>query len=665
MISASYDSRLDSIASQPPDNPEEMEGFFLVSPDLLVITTLDGLVVQVNDSWETILGYTRDELQDRSLLEYLHPDDRTDALDALQKLRSSHQVLTLSNRCRTKSGSWRHVEWRAQSRGERIYAAARDITQRKLFEGAREKQARLLAYRNDFEEMLTSISTRFISLPATDIDEGINDVLGQVGEFESVDRCYVFLFDRKQQMSNSHEWCAAEIEPQIEMLQDLPADIFPWWMGKLERLEEVHFPLVSELPPDAQAEREILEEQAIQSVLVVPMHVDSRVIGFLGFDSVARPRTWERESIRLIKMVADIISNALMRKKMEEELRSSEARNSGLLTAVPDLIFRISREGRFLDYKASSDELLVLPPEKIIGASLETVLGSSVAADVHASIENALQTGEVQSLDYTMHVHDVLHVFEARFNSSGPDEVIVVSRDISERARLERMKTDFIHRASHELRTPIATMVLMAELIDEDIAPGKKAECWEIMKDELDHQRQLVETLLMAGSIENKRCGYRLRQLDLSDLVRRAVRTLQPLAGKRKQSLSVDDEAASKGPALLVHADETAMMQVLVNLVNNAITFTPEGGAVKVAVKRTQSRICVTVSDNGMGIPAEDLPNLFTRFFRASNAIKEEIQGTGIGLYIVRSVIEEHGGTIQVQSRLGNGSTFEVCLPAA
>lgn len=182
-----------------------------------------------------------------------------------------------------------------------------------------------LRYRTDLENRLTAISTRFINLPTERIDEEIQRALEIVGRFAYADRSYVFLFRENGAIAdNTHEWCAEGIEPQKEKLQNLPTASFPWWMQHLGRFSEIHIPSVANLPPEAAQERAILEAQSIQSLIVVPMVYAGRLVGFLGFDAVRVPRQWSEETVGLLRMLADIFTNCIERKRHEEELQRAK-----------------------------------------------------------------------------------------------------------------------------------------------------------------------------------------------------------------------------------------------------------------------------------------------------------------------------------------------------
>jgi len=429
-------------------------------------------------------------------------------------------------------------------------------------------------------------------------------------------------------------------------------------------LEDVYIPYVSDLPAEASAERERFLGQSIQSVLVVPLVTHGSLVGFLGFTSIAHQREWSQDSILLIKMVGDILSNALTRKQMENDLLQSETRNKALLSAVPDLIFRIRRDGVFLDFKSTPDNLLLLPAEQIIGASINEIMDASISDKAMLCIEMALLSKETQTLEYTLKVGNSSHIFEARFKDSGEDEVTAIIRDVSARARLEQMKSDFINRASHELRTPIATMLLMVNLLDGESTEQEEQEYWEVLKSELNRERVLIEDLLVVGRLESDKIDLHISSFDFTELLNQVVRQMELPAREKQISIQTKATPAPEEPSYLIEADEKALTQVLMNLMGNAIKFTPSSGSITINLQRMNSGFEVSIIDTGIGIPGDDIPLLFTRFFRGTNAIEDEIPGTGIGLFIVRSIVEKHGGEINVRSELGKGSQFDVWLPA-
>jgi len=206
------------------------------------------------------------------------------------------------------------AQWYDDGRPKMVVEISRNITERKHAEQA-------LQYQLDFENLITEISTNFINLPIDRTDEGINQALKILGEFVDVDRSYIFqFFDDGEKHSNTYEWCADGVEPQIDNLQNLTSDDTKWWMDRMRKFENVYIPNVDELADEAGAEREILQAQSIKSLIAVPMVYNQQLFGFIGFDQARSLRVWSGGSITLLKIVAEIFVNTLMRKRAQEEL---------------------------------------------------------------------------------------------------------------------------------------------------------------------------------------------------------------------------------------------------------------------------------------------------------------------------------------------------------
>ena len=198
----------------------------------------------------------------------------------------------------------------------------------------------ILRRRIAFEDLITGISTKFISLPTGRIDEHINEALRALGEFAGVDRSYVFLYsDHGARMSNTHEWCATGISPAMSRLQDLDVGVFPWFSERIKRHEIVYVPQVMDLPPEADREREEWEAESIQSLICVPMICGGSLVGFVGFDSVRVAKPWPDDIVALLRISGEILANALQRKWAEERLSllSSAIEQSTDGIAVSDL----------------------------------------------------------------------------------------------------------------------------------------------------------------------------------------------------------------------------------------------------------------------------------------------------------------------------------------
>jgi two-component system phosphate regulon sensor histidine kinase PhoR len=237
-------------------------------------------------------------------------------------------------------------------------------------------------------------------------------------------------------------------------------------------------------------------------------------------------------------------------------------------------------------------------------------------------------------------------------------EALIVIRDITEQAKLNEMKSDFINRASHELRTPLTTAMLMTELIQEGGTPEELEEYWHTLKSELNRQKILIDRLLIAGRLESGMMKLEIAPLDIIPVLQESLVAIKPIANKGKVSLNL---AAPGGPMQVI-GDKSGLQQVFINLINNAVKFSRQGGSVHVNVTEDEGNVRIEITDSGVGIPEQAIAHLFERFYRAKNVTIAEIPGSGIGLYIVKSIVEELGGTIQVNSVLNQGTTFTVSL---
>jgi two-component system phosphate regulon sensor histidine kinase PhoR len=238
---------------------------------------------------------------------------------------------------------------------------------------------------------------------------------------------------------------------------------------------------------------------------------------------------------------------------------------------------------------------------------------------------------------------------------------VFVFHDVTELKRLERVRSDFVANVSHELRTPLTSIAgyLEALLDGAQDDPQQRREFLAIMKHHTDRLGALVNDLLQLSQIESGAYQWRREDVDMVALARRSVALIAPLAQKKSLVVSCDSDA----PARYVEGDAEKLIQVLLNLLDNAVKYTEKGGTVGVKVTQEGHSVVIRVSDTGVGIPEADRLRIFERFFRVDRARSRELGGTGLGLAIVKHIVEAHGGTVAVDSHLGKGSMFTVMIP--
>jgi signal transduction histidine kinase len=238
--------------------------------------------------------------------------------------------------------------------------------------------------------------------------------------------------------------------------------------------------------------------------------------------------------------------------------------------------------------------------------------------------------------------------------------VALMLSDVSEQRRLEAVRRDFVANVSHELKTPItAVRAHLENLLDGVEQPNP--ETLQVMLAQSERLGRLVEQLLDLSKLESGEVPLRREGVPLGPVVREVISEID--VARADRGVAVQSDVPDDLPT--VDADRERLHQVLFNLVDNAIRFTPAGGEVRIEAHRHDGSVEVSVADTGVGIPAEALPRLFERFYRVDSARARGDGGTGIGLAIARSVVEAHGGTISAESEPGHGSTFTFDLPVA
>lgn len=280
---------------------------------------------------------------------------------------------------------------------------------------------------------------------------------------------------------------------------------------------------------------------------------------------------------------------------------------------------------------------------------------------LNALINEVIQTGKPLSQEIRLETSYRPHLqVQASVTDQTPRSVVLVFHDITEIKRLERIRKDFVANVSHELRTPLAAIKGYLEtLADGGLEnPAEAREFLGILQKHTDRMANIVRDLLQLSRIESGLDPIRPAEIDLREAVDRNLLLLKSLAEKKGQTISVSVPAA-----LSLRADPEKLNQVLINLIDNAIKYTPDRGTIAVSASEEADRVLIEVRDSGIGIPREDLSRIFERFYRVDRTRSRELGGTGLGLSIVKHILEAHGGTVSVESEIGKGSRFILIFP--
>jgi signal transduction histidine kinase len=256
--------------------------------------------------------------------------------------------------------------------------------------------------------------------------------------------------------------------------------------------------------------------------------------------------------------------------------------------------------------------------------------------------------------------------WQNKLSFSGSDEVAVLAESFNNMMEtlenLEKMRRDFIANISHELRTPMTSINGFIEgILDGTIPAEKQKDYLNIVKDEVKRLQRLVSDLLDIARMEAGEMTMNISTFDICEVVRIGVIYLQ----NELEDKNLNFRANFEREAMFVLADKDAIQRVVINLLHNAVKFTPEGGNISVTVYEAKGKAEISISDSGEGIPEEDLPYVFDRFHKADKSRSKDKTGVGLGLYIVKNIIKAHNEFITVQSKKGEGTTFTFHLTLA
>jgi two-component system phosphate regulon sensor histidine kinase PhoR len=238
--------------------------------------------------------------------------------------------------------------------------------------------------------------------------------------------------------------------------------------------------------------------------------------------------------------------------------------------------------------------------------------------------------------------------------------VLIVLTEITELQRLGRVRRDFVANISHELRTPVASLQILADTLANELVASSPAQLWIAkLRGQVDALRQMTDELMDLALIESGQMPIKLVEISVTDLVAKVVEFFRPQIERKNLALEIETPAEQR-----VLADPTGARRVLSNLVHNAIKFTSAHGRIAIRARQTGDVIEFQIQDTGMGIPASALPRIFERFYKVDHARAQgAVRGTGLGLAIAKHIVEAHGGKIWVESVEGKGSSFYFALP--
>jgi two-component system phosphate regulon sensor histidine kinase PhoR len=345
--------------------------------------------------------------------------------------------------------------------------------------------------------------------------------------------------------------------------------------------------------------------------------------------------------------------------QLEEDRHQLRAILSGMVEGV----IALDAEQRILFANERAAQLLEFPPQASVGRNLWAVVRQR---SFHELVQRALKSAEPcqEELPWKGTAARTLLVHAARLDGSAARGAVLVLHDTSELRRLERVRQEFVANVSHELKTPLAVIRACVEtLLDGAIDDTEnRGQFLEQILDQSERLNALILDLLSLARIESGTEAFELQEVPLEQAATACLERHRARAESQEQRLEA--APAKEGQAaVMAWADEEAVGEILDNLVDNALKYTPKGGTIRVSWWAEDEQVCFEVKDNGIGIAERHLPRIFERFYRVDKARSRELGGTGLGLSIVKHLVQAMHGSVGAASRLGQGCTFTVRLP--
>ena len=402
---------------------------------------------------------------------------------------------------------------------------------------------------------------------------------------------------------------------------------------------------------------ELLHELGLQSYMCVPLVTRDRVAGAATFVAAESGRRFDERDLRaaeeLARRAAMAIENAQLYREVEE--RAQAAR---VLAAIGDGVMLLDKKGVIRLWNTAAEAITGLRREEVVGRPARDIFGGAAQ---RAPVAESGNPASAETLPVEVGERELwLSISGVDFE----DGIVFAFRDLTEERALEEMRQDLVATVSHELRTPLAAIYGSALTLrrgDIDLEATLHEQLLGIIADESSRLAEIVDDLLLASELDAGTLNVRIERCEPRELVETVVaaaRTHLP-EGTRLDLADCPDEV----PA--VAADEGQLRQVLANLVDNAVKYSPDGGDIRIALEPSERHLRFAIADRGLGVPARERDRIFEKFYRLDPDMTGGIGGTGLGLYICRELVRRVHGRIWVEPNRGGGSVFVVELPLA
>ncbi|AOZ92642.1 ATP-binding response regulator [Paenibacillus crassostreae] len=377
----------------------------------------------------------------------------------------------------------------------------------------------------------------------------------------------------------------------------------------------------------------------------------------------------DRDQKEIISLVGQI-SLSLEKLEMFEATEGQRQLTQDMMNTIQEGVQFMNLNGQSLQVNHKLYELMGLSyvDSELDGMSLQDFMALLAPRiedfkSLYEFIENALSDnlGQIQSLNYVLKGEETRYIqiyWEPIYHNKQKFGILLVHRDITKEYEVDRMKSEFVSTVSHELRTPLASILGFSELmLHRELNPERQRKYTATIHQEANRLTLLVNDFLDLQRMENGMQFYDFRPVDMIHLIEE-VKEIQQASTTHHRIIS-----NSSHEKMVVLGDRDKLYQAMVNLVSNAIKYSPDGGDIIIFSHQMGDNIWIEITDKGLGIPAQAISSLFTKFYRVDSSDRSKIGGTGLGLAIVKEIVSHHQGDVSVKSQLGEGSSFSIILP--